>query len=682
MKKTVKAVSSTVLVLFAALLFMFAASAEGEVVLKAQNVDNGISLKWTETEDVHYYEIYREESDSESETLLSRSQATEFLDESAQAGVLYSYRVVPVIDEEGENEGSNTVNMYFITAPKLSDAMSQEGGISLKWTASQGALGYGVFRQTDGSGKWELVGKTAQNVTSLVDTKVSTSESYTYLVRGYASKFLSAVSNVVGTDFVSSPKITRLESGEQGVLISWDKVSGSQYYLLYRKTSEDKKWNVIALFDGEHDVYVDKTVKQGLLASYLLRAVDENGKLGSYDKGTLIRHMSKPVFTSAASASNGVKLTWTKVEGCENYAIFRREIGAAEKDWKFIGKLKGQDSVVAVDKKVINGTTYAYAVRAMWGEKFSAYDTEGVTVRYIQAPTQLSLEVDTANGNVLKWKGNEKVSHYYVYRKPSQGKWQIIGETTETYFGDTKANSAENYSYTVRGYISSTCYSGAGEIQTTRPDHIDPTKPMIALTFDDGPGYESTLRILDTLEAYNAKATFFVLGELVEENYEVVQRAYQMGCEIGNHTYSHLNLLYEADSNDEIISQINMTDKVLKKYIGTESKVVRAVGGDTDENVRATVGKPLFYWSVDTRDWESRDSAQIIPIVQQNAYDGAIVLMHDIYDSTAEASEYLIPYLVNQGYQLVTVSELMKYKGNITPQIGHSYEDAFTDQYN
>ena len=182
----------------------------------------------------------------------------------------------------------------------------------------------------------------------------------------------------------------------------------------------------------------------------------------------------------------------------------------------------------------------------------------------------------------------------------------------------------------------------------------------IAITFDDGPG-PYTNRLLDCLAANDAKATFFVLGQQVESYPDAVKRAYQMGCQIGNHSYDHSNLTGLTLS--EAKKQITQTNQIIKSVIGRNPWVVRPPGGNYNEEVAAKINQPLILWSLDTRDWESKNTQAVVESVLNNVKSGDIILMHDIHLSTIEAAEILIPTLKSLGYDLVTVSELAKSSG-------------------
>ncbi len=186
---------------------------------------------------------------------------------------------------------------------------------------------------------------------------------------------------------------------------------------------------------------------------------------------------------------------------------------------------------------------------------------------------------------------------------------------------------------------------------------LDPTRPMVALTFDDGPG-KYTDRVLSCLEKYGVRATFFVQGKNVAGYKNTLKRAVELGCEIGNHTYSHVKLT--ASSGQTIASQISNTNTAVYNATGVYPKLYRPPYGAYNSSVLSRIAMPAIMWSVDTLDWKTRNAAKTLASVQKSTTDGAIILMHDIHSPTADAVETVVPYLLMQGYQLVTVSELIE----------------------
>lgn len=197
---------------------------------------------------------------------------------------------------------------------------------------------------------------------------------------------------------------------------------------------------------------------------------------------------------------------------------------------------------------------------------------------------------------------------------------------------------------------------------------------LIALTFDDGPSATSTNRILDTLEKNGSKATFFVVGYNIEKNISTIKRASSLGCEIGNHSQGHKNLMKCSDA--EIRHQVDTPNELLKELAGIDVKVFRAPGGNF-KGVEKKIGMPLIQWNVDTLDWKNKDASnegrteeqrnadlkRIADEVINNAARGDIVLMHDIYGFTADLCEIIVPALTAKGFKLVTVSEMYEAYG-------------------
>ncbi|MCL2507681.1 MAG: polysaccharide deacetylase family protein [Oscillospiraceae bacterium] len=204
---------------------------------------------------------------------------------------------------------------------------------------------------------------------------------------------------------------------------------------------------------------------------------------------------------------------------------------------------------------------------------------------------------------------------------------------------------------------------------------IDPSKPMVALTFDDGPS-RYTSRILDILEIYGARATFCVLGNLVNARSDTVQRAFDLGCEIIGHSWDHRDL--SKLTVDEITQELNETSDAIESITGVWPKLYRPPYGavnNTLKSVSADLGYAIVYWSVDPLDWDTRNADKVYDAIMAKTDDRAIILSHDLYGSTADAMERVIPDLISKGYQLVTVSELMHYS-NITLEAGIVYYDG------
>ena len=184
---------------------------------------------------------------------------------------------------------------------------------------------------------------------------------------------------------------------------------------------------------------------------------------------------------------------------------------------------------------------------------------------------------------------------------------------------------------------------------------------MVALTFDDGPHSKNTDDILNILSKYNAYATFFMLGSNAEKYPDVVKRVFDAGNEIGIHTWSHKELT--KLSSDEIKKEVDNTASKIEKITGKRPTLVRPPYGSINENVKNTIDNPLILWNVDSLDWKSRDKEKIVPLVLNDVQDGDIILLHDIHSTTVPAVEEILKYLVENDYQVITVSQMLKAKG-------------------
>ncbi len=201
---------------------------------------------------------------------------------------------------------------------------------------------------------------------------------------------------------------------------------------------------------------------------------------------------------------------------------------------------------------------------------------------------------------------------------------------------------------------------------------IDPAKPMVALTFDDGPDAACSDQILDILEEHHALATFFEVGRNVAACPEPVGRMVELGCEVGSHSNAHKDLSKLRKSS--LLRDLDTADEAFVLAGASAPLLVRPPYGAVNKTVKTATGRAMVTWTVDTEDWRSRDAQKVIDYVQSyGELDGEIVLMHSIYESTVEAVRVLVPWLQEQGYQLVTVTELMAYYYGELPQPDHFY---------
>ena len=201
-------------------------------------------------------------------------------------------------------------------------------------------------------------------------------------------------------------------------------------------------------------------------------------------------------------------------------------------------------------------------------------------------------------------------------------------------------------------------------IQVTNPSKRDLSKfegkKLLAFTFDDGPSDAPTNKLLDNLDKYDARVTFFVLGSRVNTYQNSLKRAYEMGNLIGSHTYSHLNLFKLGDY--DIMKEINNTSDAIESIIGIRPDKLRAPYGNTNEHIREISNMYSILWDIDTEDWKYKDAEKIKDNIVSHAHDGAIILLHDIYMTSVEGTLLAMEELKDE-YAFVTIDEMIVLKG-------------------
>src|SRR6267378_3364575 len=190
--------------------------------------------------------------------------------------------------------------------------------------------------------------------------------------------------------------------------------------------------------------------------------------------------------------------------------------------------------------------------------------------------------------------------------------------------------------------------------------HVD--GPYIAMTFDDGPSATLTPKLLDLLAAHHIKATFFVIGENVAEHPEIVARAAREGHEIGNHSWSHPNLV--KMSEEAVRSQLRRTDDAIKSATGVRPTLLRPPYGSITAREKRWIhdefGYQIILWDVDPNDWKRPGPAVVRTRILKETRPGSIVLSHDIHPGTIEAMPSTFVALEAKGFKFVTVSELIR----------------------
>ncbi len=209
------------------------------------------------------------------------------------------------------------------------------------------------------------------------------------------------------------------------------------------------------------------------------------------------------------------------------------------------------------------------------------------------------------------------------------------------------------------GEADITLHSGSGKISAVCHVSVKPVQ-YVAMTFDDGPG-PYTHSLLDALNTYHCKATFFVVGYNLEKYSNELKEAYQSFMEIGNHSYHHKNL---ADADKKTIQEeLNTNNQLIYQTIGSYPTLLRPPYGIKKTAIRKLCDLPIILWSVDTEDWNHQNIKYLRKYLLSHLGDGEIVLMHDIHEKSVAAVIETLPEIISRGFELVTVSELYQIKG-------------------
>lgn len=259
------------------------------------------------------------------------------------------------------------------------------------------------------------------------------------------------------------------------------------------------------------------------------------------------------------------------------------------------------------------------------------------------------------------------------WHEDENGKWYQNADHTY-YAGGFQMIDGVTYCFDDNGYVQTGWVTKGVKDYYFNDDgsyNSEKRRPMLALTLDDGPGaYTDTL--LDCLEENNAHATFFMLGQNVQNYPDTVKRMLNIGCEIGSHSWDHQNLVNL--SLDAVAKEYTDTDNALIEACGQAATVARAPYGSWNQDVIDTVGKPFFMWSLDSLDWQYKNAdLDYNEVMNGDLTDGTVILMHDIHEASVQALLRIIPDLTAQGYKFVTVSEMAEAKG-VTLQ-NTSYSD-------
>ena len=474
------------------------------------NTANGITLKWTGLSTAIKYRVYRKVKGDKSWTNIADVKAgtTSYTDKNVKSGVQYTYTVKAfdkLYSSLHEKSGLTTVHLTkpTLTKPKASSSVYPV----VKWSQVPGCQGYYLYRKggsLNDSTKWKRIATIKNPATLTYTDKTATSSDwqYTYTVRAYYGKYLSAYdANGVNYNYVTAPVLKTASSVNGGIKITWlDTNTVDKKFYIYRKATGEKKWTKIG--SSAKTSFIDKKVTNGVTYTYTVRTAS-NTNLSSFDsKGISTMYIVTPALKKIAIAKNGdTTVTWGAVSGAKGYYVYKSVNGAK---WTRVAKITNPKTLSFKDTSAKkSGETYTYTVRAVNGSYASFYVAKGISTMFLTTPTvtvKNDYTVEQGSSVKVSWNSIKGAKSYRVYRKtPTDKSWQIIADNiTDKVYYDKEAQSGVKYYYTVRAknasYMSSYTSSALLTVLAT---------PLLSDAVVTDAGVKVTWQAVGGAESYN-----------------------------------------------------------------------------------------------------------------------------------------------------------------------------------
>ena len=415
---------------------------------------------------------------------------------------------------------------------------------------------------------------------------------------------------------------------------------------------------------------------------------------------------SDKAFEAIAITDTEVTFQWKPMKKTHGYHIYAKELGS--KEYMAVAAVNEGDASSTTVSGLNEVTQYDFYITAMNEDaKEKKFGFENHVITLPSPPTVTAIFSETKGGVHIEWNPNDKADGYVIeYQKTSDissdsisAQNAVISDPTAASYDLSGLEDGIDYTVLIASYLKDNQgdpqFGPPGEAQTVRiaranvnftsgaqlyDNSIDPEKPMVAFTFDDGPfdGVHSD-RILDALEKYGAKATFFMVGCYVEDHPENLKRKVALNMELGNHTWDHSKYGENISAED-----IKRCSDAIFEVTGQYPTGFRPPGGAQGNAVlseSAAEGMAIYLWNVNSEDYETRNADSIYNMVMNTLKDGNIIGMHDTYEATAEAVERLIPAIQAQGYQIVSCHDLVVAKTGEEPKPGEIYSNFTASSY-
>lgn len=426
----------------------------------AKNVANGIQLTITPVNGAEGYRIEKEVNGAYVVIKTLGANETVFVDTEVQSEKTYKYKVYAT-SSVTTSFACEVAPILRLSHPKITSASNLVPGITMTWTAIDGAVSYTVLRKAPGETEWKTI-KTGVKTNTYTDGTVDNGVVYTYTIKAVMEGGEETGFDPVGRSvtFVETPDLESVSSAVNGVLVKWSSIEGATSYRVYRRGAGSTYWYYLGDVKGTSFTDTTKEIKSGEYYRYTVRAVN-NYYSGFDTNGLYLKYVASPKLTGISNSTNGLYIKWNAVAGVTNgYRVYRR--GAGSTYWTYLGTVK---TTYYTDTAVKNysGNYYRYTViaDASTSTKYkthSAFDTTGLYLLRLSDPV-LSAAKSYSSGISVSWKAVAGAKGYNVYRKTASSGWTCIGKSTTTSYVDKTAKKGTTYTYTVRAYSGSTLSS-------------------------------------------------------------------------------------------------------------------------------------------------------------------------------------------------------------------------------
>lgn len=413
--------------------------------LSAELMENGIMFRWEAVEGAEEYTILRK-ADNEGVWVTLKEVTdgqTLYLDKDVESGVTYTYSATCGNGYGNSGFFSDGVTQLYLKAAKITSITNVNNMVRVMWSKVVGAESYLVYRQEQGSSKWELIDKTASERLYYEDKSVVSNNTYKYAVATENGNVISVIgASNVSHIFLTSPEFVKVENTADGVSLNWSFVDGAEKYEVYRKTDISKNWQLIETTTEKN--YLDTDILNGTTYFYTVKAINSKTS-SSFNTNATIAFLASPEITSLESVSDGVVVNWKGVDGATGYTIYRKM--KSEDTWLSVGNIS--DATTTFKDITAEGGYYDYAVTATIGKSESPKATIDYSVYFLRAPKNISVQ-NIMNGLKVSWDASKNAEYYIVRRVTNNsGSGEVVAEVKNTSFTDVSVNNLNEYSYSI-----------------------------------------------------------------------------------------------------------------------------------------------------------------------------------------------------------------------------------------